>query len=97
MGVESAALDEARRETERHRGVVSPLAGEEVERSAADHVGQGLEGSAGTKLNSCTDGVSSGESEETAPEAIARVHDAAPTHWIPRPATWRNRSASCPV
>ena len=72
-GVETLALDQARREAERHGGVVGPLAGLQVERTAADHVVDRLEGAGRLELESGAERVTGRQAEQAATEAVLRA------------------------
>src|SRR5690349_423599 len=90
-GIESVAMEQAVREAQRHRGVVGPLAGLETERPAADHVGERLESSARLELDRRADGITAGEAEQAAAEAIeSRNFSHAPEFCTNRP-TARSR------
>jgi len=73
VGVESAPLEQAGRETQRHRRVVRPLAGRQVERAAADHVDERLELAAPPELERGAEGIADREPEQTSAEALERA------------------------
>ncbi|MNR05889.1 hypothetical protein D3C85_1219390 [compost metagenome] len=77
-GIEGLAMDQARREAQRHRGVVGPFAGDQAERSAAAHVGDGLERAARAELQRGAHRIAAGQPEQ-APLVARRVHGAAPS------------------
>ena len=70
FGIESLTLNETVGETERQRRVVGPLARGEAERPAAGHVGDWLEHAGLSEFQSRTEGVSDGESDKRAAEAV---------------------------
>ena len=55
--VEATGFDQTAGQTQRHAGVVGPLAGFEVERSAADHVGDGWKRATRTEFDGRADGI----------------------------------------
>jgi len=65
--IESPTFNQAFGKAEGHGGIIGPLAGLEVERAAADHVGDGREAPRRFELQSCSQGVADGEPEEAAP------------------------------
>jgi len=67
-GIEPAFLHQTLRQAKRHRGIVSPLAGLEVEGTATDHVSKFFEGTRGFEFESGSDGVSNCEAEQCAPK-----------------------------
>lgn len=73
--VEASAPDQALGEAERHRGVVGPLAGCEVERAAADDVVDRGEGGGAAELERRAECVAGGEAEEGAVVAVAQAVD----------------------
>ncbi len=72
-GVEAAAFDQAGSQAERHGSVIRPLPRLEVERTAANHVGQGCKGAARRELDAGPDRVASGKSEQAASESDPKV------------------------
>src|SRR5947208_5167024 len=64
--VEAAPLDQALGEAERHGRVVGPGPGGEVERTAADELGDGAEGAGRAEFKGGTEGVAEGETQEGA-------------------------------
>ena len=79
-GVEPPLLDEALGEAEGEGGVVSPLAGLEVERPAADHAGDGRERSGRPELQRRAEGVAHGQAEEATAVMAEGVHGG---RWVP--------------
>jgi len=73
-GVEPPLLDEALGEAEGEGGVVGPRAGLEVERSAADHAGDGRERAGRPELKRRAEGVAHGQAEEATPVTVEGVH-----------------------
>ncbi len=66
LGIESPAFDETLGEAEGHGCVVGPLARLEVEGTAADHVGDGLEAARRLELQTGSQGVADGKPEQAA-------------------------------
>ena|SRR5437867_3942562 len=69
--IESPPLDQALRQAERHRGIVSPLARLKRERTAAEHVGNRGERSRSAELERRAECIASREAQQSA--AIART------------------------
>ena len=59
--IESAALDQARRQTKRHRRVIGPLPRIQIEQPTANHVRNWLEGARFLKLKRGTQRIASRE------------------------------------
>jgi len=74
MGIEAFFLDEALCKTERHGGVIRPLAGLQVERTPSLHIGHRVERAPGQELDRGTQGVAHSKPEETSLIAFENVH-----------------------
>lgn len=74
FGIEPAKFHEADSETERHRGVIGPLAGPETERAASDHFGSRSEAASRSKLNGCSHGIAARQSEEAPSKSFRSIH-----------------------
>ena len=70
--IECAAFEQTLGQTQRHRGVVRPLAGLEVERAAADHVGDWREGAWLGELQGGTERIAGRQAKQGAAVAIER-------------------------
>jgi hypothetical protein len=70
-GVEAPAFDEALGEAQRHRGVVGPGAGGQVERAAADHVRDGFERPRRLELDGRPERVADGEAQQRSAKPIS--------------------------
>ena len=75
-GIVGLGLGQARCDAQRHRRVIGPLPGRQLEHPAAHHVGDGREGVAGLKLDSGPQGITHRQSQETAQKSVTpRVAD----------------------
>src|SRR5262249_43493154 len=72
--VEALLRDEALGEAQRHRRVVGPLAWLQVERPAADDIGERLERAGQFELQGGAEGIPGGEPEQAPAVAIERGH-----------------------
>ena len=70
-GIVSPGLRQASRDAQRHRRVVGPLPGREVEHPAARHAGDGREGVASLELDGGAQRITHREPEETTQQPVA--------------------------
>ncbi len=77
MGIEPLAGEQAVTQTQRHRGVVGPVAFFQTEVTATDHIGQGLKTAAGAKFQRGAQRITDGQAEQGAPAAVLSLmlHD----------------------
>jgi hypothetical protein len=73
--IETAARDQALRETQRHRCVVGPLARLQAERPATDHVGQRRERAARLELHGGADRIARGKADQRAAVTVSTVQE----------------------
>ncbi len=89
-GVETADLDEALGQAERHGGVVGPGARRQPEGAAADQVREGVEGAGRAELHRGAQRVADGQADQRAADALGI--DRAERH---RAAAVRSARSSC--
>ena len=63
-GIEAIASDKTFSQTEGHRGVISPLPGNQTKRPASHHIVDRLEFSRSGEFEGCTEGISHGKAEK---------------------------------
>ena len=68
-----AVFEQAGRQAQGHAGVVDPLAGKQLERASADHVGQRRKRAARLEFDRCADGVPHGQAQQGAAGAVKPV------------------------